>query len=373
MSYSNLVDTVKKGLPIDLQPGDKVVVAMSGGVDSSFTALLMKDLGFDVIGITLRLHEYRHARNGCAEENILDAQNVAKKIGMYHYILDRRVSFKQIVLKEFVDQYNKGMTPTPCLTCNKTMKFGHLLTYAKAIGAKCMVTGHYVRKFINSMSQKSELHCAIQAERDQSYFLFHLSRDELDYLWFPLGCLDKPSIRKYASEYGLCVADKPDSQDICFVPEGEKYQNVVESLGEQGLQSGEIVTINGEILGKHESIINYTVGQRKGLNLPNGPWFVKEIDNKTNRVIVCRKEDMYIEKIGLSRVSWLEEPAKSEIVMLKIRSGENRARATWDSEGKYFQLLDPEYGGAAPGQVCVAYRGTQVLGGGWIAKNIINV
>lgn len=339
----------------------RIVVAMSGGVDSSVTAKMMSDK-YEVIGVTLRLHEYKHARNGCAEENIRDAKDVADKIGIRHYVLDRRQSFKEIVLKEFGEQYQKGMTPSPCITCNKTMKFGHLLRYAKEIGALGVATGHYVRK---TEGVCAELHTAVDPVRDQSYFLFHLSQEELDYLMFPLGALDKKEIRKYAKAHDLCVAEKPDSQDICFVPEGEKYHQVVERLTGDSGQPGNILDKNGKVLGQHRGISHYTVGQRKGLGLADGPWFVMKIDPASNQVIVDR--DVSISGVSFGRTSWLEEPSADEVVKVKVRASHEPIEARWDPHSKRMNFLQPQRGGASPGQTCSVYRGTRVLGGGWIA------
>lgn len=349
---------------------------MSGGVDSSVAAALLKQSGCDVIGITLQLYDHGAAVNRkgacCAGQDIHDARRVAERLGIPHYVLDYEARFRRSVIDDFAASYARGETPIPCVRCNQRIKFGDLLDMARELGAGCLATGHYVRRL--DSPDGPELHRAADASRDQSYFLFATTRQQLQRLSFPLGDLPKDEVRALARDLGLPVADKPDSQDICFVPQGH-YSDVVRKLRPDTAEPGEIVDSGGRVLGVHSGVINFTVGQRKGLGLSgNGePLFVTAIDPVSRRVIAGPRDALRTRTIMLSDVNWLGAPDTRDFsCAVKVRS--TRAPAPADvslrDDGSAVVTMRDGEEAVAPGQACVFYdtSSTRVLGGGWIKK-----
>jgi len=358
-----------------IAPGSLVAVAMSGGVDSSVAAALLVEAGYQVIGITLQLYDHGDMieKKGacCAGQDIYDARSVADKLNFPHYVLDYESVFKQSVIEDFADSYLRGETPIPCIQCNQKVKFRDLLKTSKELGAQCLVTGHYIQRL--EKNGKAELHRAVDANRDQSYFLFTTTQEQLDYLRFPLGGMPKSETRLHARRFGLEVAEKPDSQDICFVP-GGSYVKVVEKLRPGSLEAGDIVDLDGNILGKHNGIINYTIGQRKGLGIAHPtPLFVIKLDSQNNRVVVGPKEALGQTSMWLRELNLLDDISlyeKGRPCAVKVRSTKEPLNATIylrDKEKGYAEVIldEPEFGVAA-GQACVFYEGSRVLGGGWI-------
>lgn len=358
----------------------RVVVAMSGGVDSSVVAARLKSEGYDVIGVTLQLYDHGAAlaKKGacCAGIDIHDARRVAEEMGFPHYVLDYENIFQEAVIDEFADSYLAGATPVPCIRCNERVKFKDLLETAKDLDADCMATGHYIQR---KMGQNgAELHQAADGTRDQSYFLFSTTQEQLEYLRFPLGHLaSKEATRELAAKYGLAVADKPDSQDICFVPNGD-YASVIEKLRPGSAEAGEIVHADGRVLGTHEGVIHYTIGQRRGLGIGglSEPLYVTSLDVDKKQVIVGPKELLSTRIVPVAQVNWLgDTPLMSQNewhVAVKVRSTRPPRDAILRpiSETRLeVELLDPEQG-VAPGQACVFYdtKSTRILGGGWITK-----
>lgn len=351
---------------------------MSGGVDSSVAAALLRDQGFDTIGVTLQLYDHGAAvaRKGacCAGQDIHDARFVAQKIGIPHYVLDYESRFRQAVVDGFADSYLAGETPVPCVTCNQTVKFTDLLQVARELGAQALVTGHYVRRVMGANGP--QLHRAADPARDQSYFLFATTGEQLDYLRFPLGDLHKDETRAIAARLGLPVADKPDSQDICFVPQGG-YAAVIGKLRPEAAGPGDIVHLDGRVLARHQGIIHYTVGQRRGLGVGGGePLFVVRLDAARRRVIVGPREALFSSHVRVRALNWLGDAppaADGQEVAVKVRSTRPPAPATLfpdEAGGASIKLHFPEEA-VAPGQACVVYeagQGTRVLGGGWIMR-----
>jgi tRNA-uridine 2-sulfurtransferase len=366
---------------LGLRPGARVVVAMSGGVDSSVVAALMKEAGYDVVGVTLQLYDHGAAiqKKGacCAGQDIHDARNVADRIGIPHYVLDYESRFRDAVIADFVDSYARGETPIPCVQCNRTVKFRDLLAVAKDLNADALATGHYARRVAGP--QGAELHRAEDDTRDQSYFLFATTREQLDFLRFPLGGMPKKQVRAEAERFNLPVAAKPDSQDICFVPDG-KYAALVEKLKPGAAEPGEIVDLQGNVLGRHEGTIHYTIGQRRGLALSQSrgpdaePLYVVRVDPDAKHVIVGPREALAEQRIVLSGVNWLGPEATGDrSVAVKIRSttSPKPAHLTRGVADKAELILaEPEYGVAA-GQAAVFYDGGRVLGGGWIQRKTL--
>ncbi|WP_340108730.1 tRNA 2-thiouridine(34) synthase MnmA [Pikeienuella sp. HZG-20] len=362
----------------------RVVVAMSGGVDSSVVAAMLAREGYDVVGVTLQLYDHGAAlaKKGacCAGRDIHDARNVAERMGFPHYVLDYESRFRKAVIEEFADQYLAGATPIPCVLCNQSVKFHDLLETAKDLDADCLATGHYIRRVEGPAG--AEMHRAVDLARDQSYFLFATTQDQLDFLRFPLGSLaTKAETRALAAEFGLPVADKPDSQDICFVPEG-RYADVITKLRPGAAEPGEIAHLDGRILGAHPGIIHYTIGQRRGLGLGGGetggePLFVVRLDAAARRVIVGPRDALAVRRVPVKDVNWIgpgrfeDAPAGGWEARVKLRSARPaiEARITPEGAGAVVELLSPEEG-VAPGQACVFYEaeGERVLGGGWITR-----
>ncbi|WP_126977256.1 tRNA 2-thiouridine(34) synthase MnmA [Frigidibacter oleivorans] len=362
------------------QAETRVVVAMSGGVDSSVVAAMLKDEGYDVVGVTLQLYDHGAAlaKKGacCAGRDIHDARRVAETMGFPHYVLDYENAFREAVMEEFAEAYLGGATPVPCIRCNERVKFRDLLETAKDLDADCMATGHYIQRKLGAAGP--ELHCAADANRDQSYFLFSTTPEQLSYLRFPLGHLaSKAETRALAAKYGLPVADKPDSQDICFVPEGN-YAAVIEKLRPGAGQPGEIVDQAGNVLGEHRGVIHYTIGQRRGLGIggTGEPLYVIRLDPAARRVIVGPKTALATRTIPVREINWLGDAALDSRgewhVAVKVRSTRPprpaviRPLSATEAE---VELLDPE-AGVSPGQACVFYDpdSPRILGGGWIWK-----
>lgn len=348
----------------------RVVAAMSGGVDSSVVAAMLKREGYDVIGVTLQLYDHGAAVNKpgacCAGQDIHDARRVADRLGIPHYVLDYESRFRSAVMEDFADTYLAGATPIPCVRCNQTVKFADLKRVAEELGADCLATGHYVRRLDGPNG--AELHRAADPDRDQSYFLFATTRAQLEYLRFPLGGMEKPAVRALAAEFGLEVAAKPDSQDICFVPSG-KYQSVVEKLRPNSVEPGEIMHVDGRVMGDHKGVINYTVGQRRGLGVATGePLFVVKLDAPARRVIIGPRTALAVRSITLKDVNWLGD-AHQDLILVRVRSTRPPVPATLMRDETWRIELDKPEEGVAPGQAAVFYApgGTRVLGGGWIA------
>jgi tRNA-uridine 2-sulfurtransferase len=347
----------------------RIVVAMSGGVDSSVVAALAARTGAEVIGITLQLYDHGEAvgrsKTCCAGRDIYDARAVAERLEIAHYVFDYETRFRDSVIERFADEYARGRTPIPCVSCNQSVKFTDLLALARDLGADCLATGHYVRRVAGP--DGPELHRAADPARDQSYFLFATTREQLGFLRFPLGALPKPAVREIARELGLAVADKPDSQDICFVPNGD-YASVVSKVRPDADRPGEIVDLDGRILGRHRGLIHFTVGQRRGLDLGGRaePLYVIRLEPETGRVVAGPRSALAVAGARLSGVNWLGEGQREGLVV-KVRSMARPAPATFDGECVRFEA--PEYG-VAPGQAAVIYDGSRVLGGGWIDETI---
>jgi tRNA-uridine 2-sulfurtransferase len=354
----------------------RVVVAMSGGVDSSVVACMMKRDGYDVIGITLQLYDVGEAahRKGacCAGQDIYDAKRVADCLNFPHYVLDYESRFKDSVIEKFAESYLNGETPIPCVECNKSVKFRDLLKTARELGADVLATGHYVQS--KPLSGKQGLYRAFDASRDQSYFLYATTQDQLDLLRFPLGGMPKSQTRELAHEFGLEIADKPDSQDICFVPDG-KYADIIERLRPDAVRSGDIVHMDGRILGQHKGILHYTIGQRKGLGIAStDPLYVIKLDANLAHVIIGPREALQSKTIHLRDINWLgDEPIDANGLQVAVRVRSTRppkpAILKMTASGVEVELLSGEEG-IAPGQACVFYESetseARVLGGGTI-------
>jgi tRNA-uridine 2-sulfurtransferase len=366
--------SARNGLGIAKPAGaTRVVVAMSGGVDSSVTAALLKREGYDVVGITLQLYsQAAPKRKGacCAGQDIYDARRVAETLGMPHYVLDYETRFRERVIADFAESYARGETPIPCVRCNERVKFADLLVSARELGADALATGHYVRRVEGATGP--ELHCAADPSRDQSYFLFATTPEQLSFLRFPLGGLMKREVRALAAELGLAVADKPDSQDICFVPDGD-YAKLVAKLRPDAARPGEIVDLEGRVLGRHDGVIHFTVGQRKGLGLSGNdePLFVVKLEPRAARVVVGPRESLRTRMIRLKDVNWLAAAGPRDC-LVKVRSTRPGvpARVMPGPDGSATVEIAGGEEAVAPGQACVFYAedGARVLGGGWIAR-----
>ena len=366
----------------------RIVVAMSGGVDSSVAAALLVAQGYEVVGVTLQLYNQRApTRPGscCAGQDIKDARLVAEKIGIPHYVLDYEKRFRQSVIDPFADSYLRGETPIPCILCNQTVKFQDLAVVAQDLGAHALATGHYVQRF--DEGEEPEMHRAVDQARDQSYFLFSTTKQKLTQLHFPIGAFTKPDIRAFAQGFGLPVAEKPDSQDICFVPNG-RYTDLIAKLRPEAQAPGEIWHLDGRLLGRHEGIFNFTIGQRRGLGVGGAdgamstPLYVIRLEPETRRVIVGPYAALGHSEIVLADVNWLgagDMPVQGRMVQVKTRSTQPPVSAKLlyrditteekmypDKTNKLIVRFETPQAGVSAGQACVFYDDTRLLGGGWI-------
>ncbi len=372
---------VRNSLDIEKAPGDtRVVVAMSGGVDSSVAAALLKEQGYDVVGVTLQLYDHGVAigKKGacCAGQDIQDARQVAQRLAIPHYVLDYESRFRTEVMDSFADAYARGETPVPCIACNRTVKFRDLLKTARELGAEALATGHYVQRVRGEAGP--ELHRGADPARDQSYFLFGTTKDQLDYLRFPLGHLPKSETRALAERFDLPVAEKPDSQDICFVP-GGNYAAVVQKLRPEAVEPGEIVDQQGRVVGRHDGIVHFTVGQRRGLALggrdgtDNDPLYVVRLDPEARRVVVGPRAALGRTEMALYDLNWIGPAFEGAMpVQVRVRSSQALRPAEIElSDGDALvRFAEPEIG-VSPGQACVVYdamTGSRVLGGGFIKR-----
>ena len=346
----------------------RIVVAMSGGVDSCVVAALAAHSGAQVIGVTLQLYDHGEAakRSGscCAGQDIYDAKAVADRLDIAHYVLDYESRFRTGVIDRFADEYAAGRTPVPCSLCNQGVKFIDLIAFARELGADCLATGHYVQRIVGANG--AELHRGADPHRDQSYFLYGTTREQLDFLRFPLGHLAKSEVRRLAEEAGLAVAAKPDSQDICFVPDGD-YASLVKKLRPETAAPGDIVDLEGRVLGQHRGVVHFTIGQRRGVDVGGQaePLYVVRIEPDTRRLVVGPRRALAVEAMRVEDWSWIGE--KQREVSVKVRSLAPPVPAQID--GDWIRFDRAEYG-VAPGQSAVCYDGSRLLGGGWIAETV---
>ncbi len=387
MLSEKIINLVRDALNLSGDPAShRVVVAMSGGVDSSVAAGLVKMAGFETIGITLQLYDHGEAisKKGacCAGQDIHDARRVCDKLGIAHYVLDYESKFREAVIDEFVDSYMAGETPIPCVTCNQTVKFADLLAQSKDLGADCLVTGHYVESRLRAKSNHHyDMLTPVDMARDQSYFLFATTQDQLDFLRFPLARLSKEETREIADTLGLDIAQKPDSQDICFVPEGN-YADLIKKMRPDAEQAGEIVHVDGRELGEHDGIVNFTIGQRRGLGVSdNAPLYVTKLDPASATVYVGPREALKRDTIVLKGLNWISDVQldgfdSKRLIYVKLRSTRPaRPGRLIQHDGEIVVKLEEADYGISAGQACVIYEqqgiGAKVMGGGFIARTSI--
>ena len=372
------MNTKLNSIGLDKDPKDtKVVIAMSGGVDSSTVAGIMKKEGYNIIGVTLKLYddnkESKNTKQCCTGQDIMDAKRVAQKLDINHKIFYYQSKFKESVVDNFVESYLNGETPIPCVQCNKTVKFNDLFQESKNLNADALITGHYVKSL--TKNNTTNMYRAVDENRDQSYFLFNTTREQLNYLRFPLGGMLKSETREIAKELGLNVADKPDSQDICFVPNGD-YVSVIEKIRPDAFKKGNIKSSDGKVLGVHNGIVNFTIGQRRGIKIAaKDPLYVINIDPKKNEIIVGPKIELLKKDIILRDLNLLVDKTDfDKEIFVKVRSTGKLIRSKLNIKDKFahLNLFDDEFG-ISPGQACVFYSkdkfGDKVLGGGWISKS----
>ena len=372
------MNTKLNSIGLDKDPKDtKVVIAMSGGVDSSTVAGIMKKEGYNIIGVTLKLYddnkENKNTKQCCTGQDIMDAKRVAQKLDIDHKIFYYQSKFKESVVDNFVESYLNGETPIPCVQCNKTVKFNDLFQESKNLNADALITGHYVKSL--TKNNTTNMYRAVDENRDQSYFLFNTTREQLNYLRFPLGGMLKSETREIAKELGLNVADKPDSQDICFVPNGD-YVSVIEKIRPDAFKKGNIKSSDGKVLGVHNGIVNFTIGQRRGIKIAaKDPLYVINIDPKKNEIVVGPKIELLKKDIILRDLNLLADKTDfDKEIFVKVRSTGKLIRSKLNIKDKFahLNLFDDEFG-ISPGQACVFYSkdkfGDKVLGGGWISKS----